>query len=106
MLTKLLALSLFTLPAHAEKITECIPMGLRDGKVQIYALCNARAVNEQWNLKLRTPGGCAVDGQTVVADGRTGEVLQQGSFSRELKEGGRPALRACGAEEAITFRSE
>jgi hypothetical protein len=78
-------------------------MGLRDGSVQIYVLCNANTLNARWNLKIDQNSGCAVKNQTVERAGLPGQVLQQGSITRLTGEGYRPPLRECTDEEGIAF---
>jgi hypothetical protein len=99
--------SLLATAAHAapESVTECIPMYQSEGKVTIYALCNATAVNKKWNIKLDENTKCAASEQEVTREGLTGYVHQQGSFTRWQNENS-PVLRDCADEEAISFAVE
>lgn len=88
-------------------ITECIPMSVSEGKLSIYALCDASAVNKKWNLKIDPDTKCAVKDQEVQREGMYGWVHQQGSFTRWTDENKNPApLRECTDDEAISFAVE
>lgn len=88
-------------------ITECIPMSVSEGKVTIYNLCDASAVNKKWNLKIDPDTKCAEKNQEVQREGMDGYVHQQGSFTRWVDEGKAPApLRQCTDDEVISFAVE